>query len=244
MRTAFNTSLAVLGLLMVPMAASAADISMKTPPAAVPVDAPRTFSWTGFYIGGSVGGGWASSNIADTLFGLSASRNHSGFIGGSQVGFNYQFNSFVLSAEGDFSATGNSLVVPLGGTLALQGSANTQWLTMFAARFGVAVDHLLLYGKAGGGWAENNATITSLVTSASVSASNTNTGWLVGGGIEWAFLPNWSTKIEYDYVTLRGWTFTSVLFPADAFVVNRNVQMATIGLNYKFGWDNSITAGY
>jgi outer membrane immunogenic protein len=244
MRTAFNTSLAVLGLLMVPMAASAADISVKPPPAAVPASALPPFSWTGFFIGGSMGGGWASGNVADSVFGLSASRNHSGFIGGSQLGFNYQFNRFVLGAEGDFSATGNNLVVPLGGDPALQASANTQWLAMLAARFGVAYDRFLLYGKAGGGWAENNATITNLVTSVSVSASNTNTGWLVGGGIEWAFLPNWSAKVEYDYVGLRGWNFASALLPNDTFAVNRNIQMFAIGVNYKLEWDNSVTARY
>src|SRR5262249_15779308 len=70
----------------------------------------------------------------------------------------------------------------------------------------------LFYGKAGGGWVgSDNLTITNTVTDASITLpnnNNTNSGWLVGGGIEWAFAPNWSVKIEYDYLGLSSRTFT------------------------------------
>jgi outer membrane immunogenic protein len=74
-----------------------------------------------------------------------------------------------------------------------------------AARFGVTRDYWLFYGKAGGGWVgNNNFTITNVTTGASItgSNSNTNSGWLVGGGIEFAFANSWSAKIEYDYLGL------------------------------------------
>jgi outer membrane immunogenic protein len=61
----------------------------------------------------------------------------------------------------------------------------------------------LFYGKVGGGWVGNNSfTITNVTTGASITTSNnnTNSGWLVGAGIEWAFAPNWSAKIEYNYL--------------------------------------------
>ena len=91
----------------------------------------------------------------DSLFGLSASSDRSGFIGGGQLGVNYQFSNIVLGAEWDFDwtsldATGNGRFVPGVGTL--QGSANTRWISTLAARFGVVLGNgALLYGKAGGG---------------------------------------------------------------------------------------------
>src|SRR3954469_4790796 len=89
-----------------------------TPP---PPPAP-VFSWTGFYIGGNLGGAWARGSASDSLFGLSASSDRSGFIGGGQVGGNVTFSDVVLGAEWDFAwtsldATGNGRFVPGLGTL-------------------------------------------------------------------------------------------------------------------------------
>ena len=237
-------SIAVVSLLGGSVA-SAADLPVKAP-----VYAPvAVYSWTGFYIGGNVGGAWARGDVTDSIFGLSWDAHHSGFIGGGQVGANYQFSNFVIGVEWDFdwtsiSATGPGVVVPGVGTL--QGSADTKWITTVAARFGVAWDRALFYGKAGGGWVGNEATITNLTTGASVSQSNTNSGWLVGVGLEYAFTANWTAKIEYDYLGLRSWTWTSpgVFLPADTFTVNRNIQMLKVGVNYKFGYDAPVAARY
>jgi len=56
---------------------------------------PPVFSWTGFYIGGNLGGAWARGTVSDSLFGLSASSDRSGFIGGGQLGVNYPATSFL-----------------------------------------------------------------------------------------------------------------------------------------------------
>jgi outer membrane immunogenic protein len=80
-------------------------------------------------------------------------------------------------------------VVPtLGGNL-VQVTSNDTWLSTLAARFGVAYDRVLFYGKAGGGWVGNNGfTVTNLTTGRSIAGSNSNraSGWLVGAGLEWA----------------------------------------------------------
>jgi outer membrane immunogenic protein len=100
---------------------------------------------------------------------------------------------------------------------------------------------LLFYGKAGGGWVGNrNFTITNVTTGASITASsnNTNSGWLVGVGIEWAFAPNWSAKFEYDFLGLNSRTFTvpgGGFLAGDTFTTsNPNVQMVKVGANYLF----------
>ena len=109
-----------------------------------------------------------------------------------------------------------------------------------AARFGVANGHWLSYGKVGGGWVGNdNFTVTNVTPGASITGSNrnTNSGWLVGAGIEWAFANHWSEKLEYDYLGLGSQTFTvptgSPFLANDIFTVsNRNIQMVKVGINY------------
>ena len=200
---------------------------------------PPVYTWTGFYIGGNLGGAWARGSVNDSLFGLSASSNRSGFIGGGQLGVNYQFSNIVLGAEWDFDwtsldATGNGRFVPGLGTL--QGTANTRSISTLAARFGVVLNNgVLLYGKAGGGWVDNNATVTNLTTGASISASNRNSGWVVGAGVEWALAGNWSAKLEYDFLKLDDLTFGPGPFRGDTFTASREIQMFKVGLNYRFG---------
>lgn len=226
--------------------AMAADMRPAPVYTKAPMMAPA-FSWTGFYIGANLGGAWAHGDVTDSLFGLDFNNgsNNGVFIGGGQVGLNYQFSNFVLGVEGDFDWAGNNnttstgVVIPGVGTF-LATSSDT-WISTVAARFGVAYDHWLFYGKAGGGWVGNSGfTVTNVTTGASISGSNnnTNSGWLVGGGGEWAFASNWSAKIEYDFLSLSSRTFTSpgVILAGDTFTTgNPNIQMVKFGINYKFG---------
>jgi outer membrane immunogenic protein len=244
MRASLYTTVAVLALFTIPMAASAADLKARPAP---PPPLPPPFSWTGFYIGGNIGGAWVHGNITDSLFGLNFNNgnNNGAFIGGGQVGFNYQFSNYVLGVEGDFdwaannNNTGNGVVVPGVGTF--QVTSNDTWIATVAARFGLAYDHWLFYGKAGGGWVGNNGfTVTNVTTGASITGSNSKTlsGWLVGAGVEWAFASNWSAKIEYDFLGLSSRTFTSTgaVLAGDTFTTgNPNIQMVKFGINYRFG---------
>jgi outer membrane immunogenic protein len=110
-----------------------------------------------------------------------------------------------------------------------------------AARFGVTNDTWLFYGKAGGGWVGyDNLTVT--VTGVSITGFNnrTSSGWAAGAGIEWALAPNWSVKIEYDYIGLNSQTFTApagTFLAGDTFTTsNPNVQMVKVGANYLFNY--------
>ena len=122
-------------------------------------------------------------------------------------------------------------------------TSNNRWITTAAARFGVAIDRVLVYGKAGGGWVGNNGfTLTNVTTGASITGTNSNTasGWLVGAGVEWAFANNWTVKFEYDYLGLGNQTFTvpatATFLANDTFTTSgRSVQMAKFGINYLFG---------
>jgi outer membrane immunogenic protein len=244
MRKLFRTTAALSVLLATSMAANAADV----PPAAPAVYLPPPLSWTGFYIGVNFGGAWGQRKVTDSLFGLSFDTgiNKGAFIGGGQLGFNYQFGNFVLGVEGDIDGvanTNNASNGPAGPGRTILVTSNNRWIATLAGRFGVTNGYWLFYGKAGGGWVGNDDfTITNTATGASITGSNnnTNSGWLVGAGIEWAFAPNWSAKIEYDYLGLNTRTFTipaGVFLASDTFTTNNpNVQMVKVGVNYLFNY--------
>jgi outer membrane immunogenic protein len=250
MRAAFHTSVAVLALLAIPVAASAADLKPAPVYSKAPMIAP-VFTWTGFYIGGNLGGAWAHRNVTDSLFGLNFSNgtNNGVFIGGGQIGGNYQFSNFVVGVEGSFDWASNNnntttgIVVPGLGGNTIQVTSNNTWITTLAGRFGVAYDRVLFYGKGGGAWVGNNSfTVTNVTTGASITGSNSNTtsGWLAGAGLEWAFANNWTLKFEYDFIGLSGRTFTvpagSPFLVGDTFTTgSNNIQMATVGVNFLFG---------
>jgi outer membrane immunogenic protein len=229
---------ALTALAAVP--AIGADMATKAPPA--PVYAPPPFTWTGFYVGGNVGGGWAQGNVTDTVTGGSFGTGSVGaFVGGGQVGFNYQVGNVVWGVEGLFDgvASGNNnssnIVTGLTGDQ-FQANANARWLATAAGRVGLTgpgFDHWLFYAKGGGGWVGYNASVTDVTTGIGASTSNSQAGWMAGGGVEWAFAQNWTARVDYQYIGLNG--FSVGAFPVDNFVVhNPNVQTVTFGINYLF----------
>jgi outer membrane immunogenic protein len=145
--------------------------------------------------------------------------------------------NFVVGFEGTFDGTSigntsNIVSVPiLGKPTAVQGSIGTNWVSTLAARFGIAQNNILYYAKGGGGWADNSASLTNTIAGASVSTSNTRSGWLVGGGIEYAVSPNWTIKAEYDYLGLSNWTNSGPLLRGDTFNLSRQINMFTVGVN-------------
>jgi len=227
--------------------ASAADLGRPPAPAYVPPAPPPPFSWTGFYIGGNLGAAWTQGNVSDSFGNSWSNAQKAVFAGGGQVGANYQFNWAVIGIEADFdwlANNHNSSNTVLTAVGPLQFSANDRWMTTLAARFGVAADNWLFYAKGGGGWVGvNNPTINHVNTggSISVSNSNSNSGWLAGAGIEWGFAPNWTARLEYDFLGLSNKSFTvpsnSLFAPNDVISINnRDVQTLTVGVNYLFNW--------
>ena len=98
-------------------------------------------------------------------------------------------------------------------------------------------------------------TVTDLSTGVSLTCGNftgcgsNNAGWLVGAGVEWMFVPNWTVKVEYDYIGLGNRTFTipatAPILAGDTFTSNnRNVQEFKFGFNYLFNWGPPLASRY
>jgi outer membrane immunogenic protein len=248
--------LASAAMLLSPLTAHSADLPVKAPPPPAPV-----FTWTGIYVGANIGGAWSDTGWTDALFpaNFNAYPNDSAvFIGGGQFGGNYQIGNFVVGGEWDFdwASNSNGPVVPIPGVGNILVSSSNRWITTLAARFGVALDHSLIYVKAGGGWVGNNSlTVTNQTTGVSLtcgnltSCGNNGGGWLVGAGWEYAVTNNWTVKLEYDFLGLGNRTFsvpaTAPFLAGDTLSsTNRDVQMAKIGFNYLFNWGAPDAARY
>jgi outer membrane immunogenic protein len=207
----------------------AADMPVKAPVYKAQVSPPAN-SWTGFYVGGNVGGAWKHntgtwnplpSSLEFGAFPISGSNNGSGVIGGLHVGYNWQFApTWVTGIEGDFawtSARGSFSQIwslnPPPGTVAgsfTNMSAKLDWVSSVRARLGYLVmPNLLAYGTGGVAWGKfdynannNNGDVVPYVTN--VSTSSTQTGFAAGGGLEWAMTSKWLVRTEYLYYRFSG----------------------------------------
>ena len=172
------------------------------------------FSWTGFYIGAHAGYGWGNNDFSDTTgfvgpAGTSYGNDTDGFFGGGQAGFDYQFApNWVLGIEGQMSGgkiDGGTNYVPALGTTAFSNDA--KWLASVTGRLGFTPggSNWLIYGKGGVAFADIDQTVS--IPGFSVSNSETRTGWTAGAGVEYAFAPGWSGKIEYQYYDFGSETY-------------------------------------
>ena len=223
--------------------ASAADLPRKAP-VYTPPPLPPAFTWTGCYIGAHAGGGWGDKTISvpSLLPGVSVTGHVDGFLGGGQVGCNLQFGgNWVIGLEGEGSAADirgdvTRTILGITGT----GSAKTNWIASATGRLGWAWDRWLIYGKGGAAWAHDEYSAVIPVFLEQETANQTRAGWTVGGGVEWAFLNNWSVKAEYDYydfgsssVTLVG-TFAGAPIAVPGVEIRQRISAGKLGINYRF----------
>ncbi len=205
MKKILLSSVALLGLAT---GAVAADLPSRRAPAPIIAAAP-IFTWTGFYVGVNAGYGWSDDDF-DSVD-LADNDDDGGFVGGAQVGYNYQIGSFVVGLEGDiqyadFGREGAFVVDDVTYDI-----DRSDWFGTVRARAGVAFDRALIYATGGFAFADDS------------------NGWTVGGGVEYAFTNNLSAKIEGLYVNLDN----DDDFPG--FDGETDFGVVRAGLNFRFG---------
>ena len=172
MQKMFLAGIAAAGLLS--GSAFASDLPAKAPAYKAPIAAPP-YNWSGFYVGANLGGGWSSGSLnipGNNLYG-----GLTEFIGGVQAGYNFQAGHLLFGVEGDFG--GATFGHPALPTPTL-GSVSQTWIGTVAGRVGLVEDRWLVYGKFGGGWVQNNASLN--FPGVTWQGSNTSSGWLAGVG--------------------------------------------------------------
>jgi outer membrane immunogenic protein len=235
----------------------AADLPMQAP-VYVP---PPVYNWTGFYIGGHVGGGWGDSSSIELAPGSASfpigtvfNRTHtSGPLAGVQGGFNWQIGGFVLGVEGEFTAMG------LSGTettiSAVNGfdsivAARTESLEAVTGRIGYAVNNWLIFAKGGGAWTSGSSNGQDFLANGTffetTSTRFNRNGWIAGGGFEWGFAPAWSAKFEYNHVDLGSTIITVVPSRGTNTFINSSytIDLVKAGVNYHFNWGGPVVANY
>jgi outer membrane immunogenic protein len=219
--------------------AAAADMPARTYTKAPVYTPPQViYNWTGFYIGGHLGGAFAGDN---SLLG-----NSGRFMGGVQGGADYQFaNNFVIGAEAQYSwlSTNNSSVVFPGATVV---TANNSQLGSVTGRLGYAFGPALLYAKGGFAW-RDNPNIGVAVAGTPVAFTTTGPqkdGYTVGAGLEYMFAPNWSAKAEYQYYNFGSTAFTGGPAPIIGSRFRDDEHTVKVGVNYRFGWGGPVATRY
>jgi outer membrane immunogenic protein len=235
------------------------------------------YGWTGWYVGGNAGysRGKVNSDFNDPgfLLGLDgpfggsspgslpssfpASLKPKGFIGGVQVGYNWQAEQWVFGLETDFQGSAERDSVAFanifacdsdisGGTCSLNQTRNAKilWFGTVRGRIGwLFTPTLLFYGTGGLAYGKVSAggTISdpdNTGATLSFAASKVTVGYAVGAGIEGTILDShWTWRIEYLYLNLGSLSgsgtdpITSGAFNSDAKFTD---NIARVGLNYRF----------
>ena len=196
-------------------------------PAREPVyyDGPRLSleRWTGFYLGGTLGGGFgdarARGDLGDTRFG------QNGWIGTIHAGYNWQLGrAAVIGLEADLGS-GN-----VGGTLRGGGNALSTDLNAIGslrARAGLLVTPaLLIYATGGIAWADMEFKL---------AGGSKENDWLrghqIGAGAELKLSQNWSTRVEYIFTDLHG---RDVQLNGLSTRINPDFHTVRAGFSFKF----------
>lgn len=228
---------AVLGLTLTSAlalasySANAADIYRGEPSGGYkdgPVYAPVA-TWTGFYAGVNGGYGWTSNNSI-----VSNDFQPEGGFGGGQIGYNWQGgfglgHGLVLGVEADFQ--GSDISDKAGDGFASVES-NLNWFGTVRGRIGYAFGPALVYATGGFAYGEVETKATLGILSG--SKTETQTGYVVGGGLEYQFNPSWSLKGEYQYISLDASDAGSI--PLGLTDKDRSeFHTVRVGLNYHVG---------
>jgi outer membrane immunogenic protein len=191
--------------------------SVKDAPLPPPVFA---YDWTGVYVGADLGGAWAQGKYSLGVY--NNTRNGSSIMGGAFVGYNRQIGSFVLGVQGDVQGLGidtNGLVFGYKQNL----------LAALNGRLGFAFDRVLVYAIGGVAFSDTK------VLNVAGTYSDANVGYDVGGGLEYAFLPNWTVRGEYRYYNFGTFNGTYTAIAPVNFGFQKTDNTFNVGVAYKFG---------
>lgn len=210
-------------------------------------------NWSGFYIGANAGtavGRNEATLSSPAAFAETFTVLPSGFIGGGQVGFNWQSGNIVFGLEADFQGSTQDddaciLFCQNGGTAAATIEQTMPWLGTLRGRIGMTAGPALLYltGGLAYGKIETDITEQAFGVLGQYNFSETKAGWTLGAGVEqplslFGLLPpgnNFTIKTEYLYVDLGSTSNTyTQAGVAHSYTTDTTSHVFRTGINYHF----------
>jgi outer membrane immunogenic protein len=233
---------AAISSLALASPAFAADIS---PAYKAPQLVGPAWSWTGLYIGANAGGGIARNATTQTVLENppllvpleSFTGTPAGFVGGGQLGYNYQFApNWLVGLEGDLQGS-TEKDSTCTFVCELRNTQRLDWIATVRGRIGYTNGDWMYYVTGGGAWAgvRQDFALVTPIASLSASTSQTNGGWTVGGGMETHLGGNWTGKAEYLYMDL-GHVSNQLTVPGvETMTTTSDLHnhVIRLGLNYK-----------
>ncbi|HET7678538.1 MAG TPA: outer membrane protein [Xanthobacteraceae bacterium] len=219
-----------IALLALAGTAAAADLPRRgvAVPAAAPIPVPVAYNWSGFYAGINGGWGFGNSSWAGGGFGTTGDFDVDGGLAGGTLGFNWQHGPAVFGVETDLAWSG--IEGSTGVTCAGRCTTENSWLGTTRGRLGYAIDRWMPYVTGGVAYGDIEARAPGLR-----GTSDTNIGWTVGAGTEFALAGNWTAKGEYLYVDLGDLTCSAAnCGGVGRTKVDFNAHILRAGLNYRF----------
>lgn len=206
--------------------AMAADLPATTPAVAPsPVYTPAPFSWTGFYAGVNAGYSWGRFGRGTSAL---IGKANGGTFGGT-LGYNFQSGNFVGGVEGDLNWAGNSGGRNFAGPVRTSGKQ--QWFGTLRARAGVGVERALIYVTGGYAFGNVKMRVNDTTIPLITSASHTRHGYVIGGGLEYAFTNNISVKTEYLFTRYGSKAVFAAPYRTSS---NFRASILRAGVNYHF----------
>jgi outer membrane immunogenic protein len=218
-------------------------------PAKAPLPASAAapvYTWTGCYLGGTAGVSLGSSHFGDGEENITypepALKDFGGNVGVTG-GCNWQVRSFVLGIEGDWSWTDISKqTTGYTGSTGSTIQSKFDWFATVRARAGWAYDNILLYATGGVAFlnAEHNAQYVYSPYMCGQSGGyysctkDTETGFVVGAGIEAMIWQNWSVKLEYLFLDMPTKVVSDPILTNTNYTWNDSMHVVRLGLNYHF----------
>lgn len=212
-----------------------------------PVYAAPIYNWTGIYVGAHVGAAFGTDSGLGVA-GFTNGNNDAAFLGGGQIGADYQFApNWLVGIEGQFSGLSNnnrSFVSPGVGAV----NDKTDWLASVTGRLGYVWGPGLIYAKGGVAFRDNSgiSVVNGVGAPVAFTTSRDDVGYTVGGGLEYMFAPAWSAKVEYQYYNFDKTNVTSAAagLAAPGGNYDSDIHTVKLGVNYHFNWGGPVVAKY
>ncbi len=271
-----KTILGTIALAALSTSALAADLpSRRAPPVFAPPPPVTAFSWTGYYIGANAGYAFDTDHTFNT-FGNTPGQvatiangtrpalvrdRSSGFTGGGEIGYNYQFansayfggtGGVVVGIEADAAYDGpasNTNIV--SGGLLSQFHSRTEFVGTVRGRLGYAFQNFLVYGTGGFAYAgvRDNVNFFNTVglNTFSGNRNTIRTGYSFGGGVAYAipttsflnFFHSTAVTLKAEFIRYDLGS-TNLLVPATATANSYTTNIRTTGNLVRAGIDYKV----